>query len=86
MPRIGNDMDHQTESNSSAMQRPAGEGSLNQCDGCRRRLPLRGLWPIHFNPEVPWDLIACTADRYQGAPVSRSSSAASGSTPERSVK
>jgi hypothetical protein len=37
---------------------------MNQCDGCRRGLPLRGR--IHFGPEG-YDLIACTADRYANA-------------------
>lgn len=35
---------------------------MNQCDGCRRGLPVneRGN---HRGPE-PWDIIRCTADRY----------------------
>jgi hypothetical protein len=36
---------------------------INQCDGCRRGLPLdeRGN---HYNPDGSYDLIGCTADRY----------------------
>lgn len=34
--------------------------TINQCDGCRRGLPLRG--GIHRGEG--YDLIACTADRY----------------------
>lgn len=37
---------------------------MNQCDGCQRRLPLRG--GIHRDPNAPgWGLIGCTRDRYE---------------------
>lgn len=39
----------------------------NQCDGCRRKLPVdeHGL---HRGPTT-WDVIACTADRYGSEPA-----------------
>jgi hypothetical protein len=36
---------------------------MNQCDGCRRRLPLVG----RLHRGEGYDMIACTAYRYQPA-------------------
>lgn len=36
---------------------------INQCDGCRRGLPLRS--GIHYG-NSNWDVIGCTADLYSG--------------------
>lgn len=35
---------------------------LNQCDGCRRGLPLRD--GCHYNPDGSYDYIGCTANLY----------------------
>lgn len=35
---------------------------INQCDGCRRRLPLQN--GVHFNPGHEWDSMVCTAQNY----------------------
>lgn len=34
---------------------------INQCDGCRRHLPI--IDGVHMN--FGYDMIACTADRYK---------------------
>lgn len=36
---------------------------LNQCDGCRRGLPLRR--GIHYNPDGSYDFIGCSAKLYE---------------------
>jgi hypothetical protein len=36
---------------------------INQCDGCRRGLPKDGQGS-HINPEQTFDVIGCTANRY----------------------
>lgn len=35
---------------------------INQCDGCQRGLPLSEAG--HHHGTEPWDIISCTADRY----------------------
>ena len=42
---------------------------LNQCDGCRRGLPLKD--GSHNNPDSPWDSIGCTAHLYRGESCDR---------------
>lgn len=42
----------------AAMYRP-----INQCDGCRRGLPVTSLGLHHGSSQ--WDVMACTANRYQ---------------------
>jgi hypothetical protein len=42
---------------------------LNQCDGCRRGIP--NINGIHRGDSV-FDMIACTADRYQASAPSQS--------------
>lgn len=37
---------------------------VNQCDGCKRKLPLRD--GVHYNPKTGWAYMGCTADRYKG--------------------
>lgn len=39
----------------------------NQCDGCRRGLPVRG--GVHYNPHGSHDMIGCTAGRYAPSPA-----------------
>ncbi len=41
---------------------------INQCDGCRRGLPVKDGW-IHRGADGPWDVIACTKDRYAAPPA-----------------
>lgn len=42
--------------------RDGGGDTLNQCDGCRRGMPLRN--GMHVS-DIPWDGMMCTADRYR---------------------
>ena len=51
-----------------ATQAPGRE--MNQCDGCRRGLPLRegSPAPVHYNPDAAYDIIGCTASYYTQAP------------------
>lgn len=39
---------------------------LNQCDGCRRKLPIRQdrFGAIHYDPRTGWAFMGCTKDRY----------------------
>jgi len=43
----------------------------NQCDGCRRGLPIRysrvapsDRTPLHYDPDAGYVVMACTKDRY----------------------
>ena len=36
----------------------------NQCDGCRRGLPLKD--GNHYGPDGDYDMIGCTANQYGG--------------------
>lgn len=41
---------------------------INQCDGCRRGLPLNEHG-YHYNPDRDWDFIGCTAFKYGRKPL-----------------
>lgn len=40
------------------------DDKTNQCDGCRRGLPINDKG-VHYNPDGSYDHIVCTKDRYQ---------------------
>lgn len=51
---------------------------INQCDGCRRGLPMRysrvvpeSRTLLHFDPDAGYVVMACTADRYQSSHAAR---------------
>lgn len=47
--------------------RKAVEHPVNQCDGCRRGMPIRD--GVHYNPDGSYDYIACTAEDYPCSPA-----------------
>jgi len=36
---------------------------MNQCDGCRRKLPIKE--GLHYNPDGSYDMICCTKKLYK---------------------